>query len=216
MESEIKHSNSKASELDQEIIEQFRNEETRNYAFNLLVREYQKRLYWHIRKIIIDHDDTDDVLQNVFIKVWRNLENFKAESQLFTWMYRIATNESINFLNAKKKRAGIPLDDVSAFLSNNLESDSYYKGDEIQTKLQKAILTLPDKQRIVFNMKYFDEMKYEEMSKILETSVGAQAVENWVGTSKITVSDVYPFSIAVAYTNGLNEDPGWRGATATL
>ena len=173
MESEIKHSNSKASALDQEIIEQFRNEETRNYAINLLVREYQKRLYWHIRKIIIDHDDTDDVLQNVFIKVWRNLENFKAESQLFTWMYRIATNESINFLNAKKKRAGIPLDDVSAFLANNLESDSYYKGDEIQTKLQKAILTLPDKQRIVFNMKYFDEMKYEEMSKILETSVGA-------------------------------------------
>ncbi len=173
MESEIKHSSSKASALDQEIIEQFRNEETRNYAFNLLVREYQKRLYWHIRKIIIDHDDTDDVLQNVFIKVWRNLGNFKEESQLFTWMYRIATNESINFLNQKKKRAGIPLDDVSAFLSNNLESDSYYKGDEIQTKLQKAILTLPDKQRIVFNMKYFDEMKYEEMSKILETSVGA-------------------------------------------
>lgn len=173
MGGEVKHTLSKASALDQEIIEQFRNEATRNYAFNLLVREYQKRLYWHIRKIIIDHDDTDDVLQNVFIKVWRNLENFKEESQLFTWMYRIATNESINFLNAKKKRAGIPLDDVSAFLANNLESDSYYKGDEIQTKLQKAILTLPDKQRIVFNMKYFDEMKYEEMSKILETSVGA-------------------------------------------
>ena len=173
MENGIKHSNQKASSPDQEIIEQFRNEETRNYAFNLLVREYQKRLYWHIRKIIIDHNDTDDVLQNVFIKVWRNLENFKEESQLFTWMYRIATNESINFLNAKKKRAGVPLDDVSAFLANNLESDSYYKGDEIQTKLQKAILTLPDKQRIVFNMKYFDEMKYEEMSRILETSVGA-------------------------------------------
>lgn len=173
MDTQVEHSTSKISPHDREIIEQFRNEETRNYAFNLLVREYQKRLYWHIRKIIIDHDDTDDVLQNVFIKVWRNLENFKEESQLFTWMYRIATNESINFLNAKKKRAGIPLDDVSAFLANNLESDSYYKGDEIQTKLQKAILTLPDKQRIVFNMKYFDEMKYEEMSKILETSVGA-------------------------------------------
>jgi RNA polymerase sigma factor (sigma-70 family) len=173
MDNQTEHSTSKVSPHDREIIEQFRNEETRNYAFNLLVREYQKRLYWHIRKIIIDHDDTDDVLQNVFIKVWRHLANFKEESQLFTWMYRIATNESINFLNAKKKRAGIPLDDVSAFLANNLESDSYYKGDEIQTKLQKAILTLPDKQRIVFNMKYFDEMKYEEMSKILETSVGA-------------------------------------------
>lgn len=173
MNDQAAHSISKISPYDRVIIDQFRNEATRNYAFNLLVREYQKRLYWHIRKIIIDHDDTDDVLQNVFIKVWRHLENFKEESQLFTWMYRIATNESINFLNQKKKRAGVPLDEVSMFLASNLESDSYYKGDEIQTKLQKAILTLPDKQRIVFNMKYFDEMKYEEMSEILETSVGA-------------------------------------------
>jgi RNA polymerase sigma factor (sigma-70 family) len=166
-------SSERAEGTDKEIIDQFRNEETRNYAFNLLVREYQKRLYWHIRKILLDHDDTDDVLQNVFIKVWRNLDNFKGESQLFTWLYRIATNESINFLNQKKKRAGIPLDDVSSFLANKLESELYYNGDEIQLKLQKAILTLPDKQRIVFNLKYFEEMKYEEMSKILETSVGA-------------------------------------------
>lgn len=158
---------------DKELLELFLNHETRNYAFNLLVRQYQKRLYWHIRKILIDHDDTDDVLQNVFIKIWKNLDGFKAESQLYTWLYRIATNESINFLNQKKKRAGIPLDDVSSFLANNLESDSYFKADEIQAKLQKAILTLPDKQRIVFNMKYFDNIKYEEMSLILETSVGA-------------------------------------------
>ena len=158
---------------DKELLDQFGNEQTRNYAFNLLVRQYQKRLYWHIRKILLDHDDTNDVLQNVFIKVWRNLEGFKGESQLYTWLYRIATNESITFLNQKKKRAGIPLDDVSAFLANNLESDSYFKGDEIQAKLQKAILTLPDKQRIVFNMKYFDNIKYEQMSEILETSVGA-------------------------------------------
>lgn len=158
---------------DKEILEQFRNRETRNYAFNLLVRQYQKRLYWHIRKIVLDHDDTDDILQNVFIKVWRNLENFKEESKLYTWLYRIATNESINFLNQKKKRAGIPFDDVSSFLANKLENDSYFKGDEIQLILQTAILTLPDKQRIVFNMKYFDNIKYEEMSTILETSVGA-------------------------------------------
>ena len=158
---------------DQELLEQFRNEQTRNYAFNILVRQFQKRLYWHIRKILLNHDDTDDVLQNVFIKVWSNLLKFNEEAQLYTWLYRIATNESITFLNQKKKRAGVPLDDVSAFLSSNLESDSYYKGDEIQAKLQKAILTLPDKQRIVFNMKYFDNMKYDEMSKILETSVGA-------------------------------------------
>lgn len=158
---------------DKELLEQFRNEQTRNYAFNLLVRQYQKRLYWHIRKILIDHDDTDDVLQNVFIKIWQRLLDFKEESQLYTWMYRIATNESLNFLTQKKRRAGLPLEDVSAFLANNLESDSYFKGDEIQAKLQKAILTLPDKQRIVFNMKYFDDIKYEDMSTILETSVGA-------------------------------------------
>ncbi|HRG53735.1 MAG TPA: sigma-70 family RNA polymerase sigma factor [Bacteroidia bacterium] len=161
------------SEFDKELLEKFRKEETRNYAFNLLVREYQKRLYWHIRKILIDHDDTNDVLQNVFIKVWRNLQGFKGESQLYTWLYRIATNESITFLNQKKRRAGVPLDEGSSFLGVSLQSDALFKGDEIQAKLQKAILTLPDKQRIVFNMKYFDNMKYEEMSRVLETSVGA-------------------------------------------
>lgn len=166
-------SSERLSEFDKELLEKFRKEETRNYAFNLLVREYQKRLYWHIRKILIDHDDSNDVLQNVFIKVWRNLEGFKGESQLYTWLYRIATNESITFLNQKKKRAGVPLDEGSAFLGVSLQSDALFKGDEIQAKLQRAILTLPDKQRIVFNMKYFDNMKYEDMSQVLETSVGA-------------------------------------------
>jgi RNA polymerase sigma factor (sigma-70 family) len=166
-------SSERVSEFDKELLEKFRREDTRHYAFNLLVREYQKRLYWHIRKILIDHDDTNDVLQNVFVKVWRNLDGFKGESQLYTWLYRIATNESITFLNQKKKRAGVPLDEASGFLGISLQSDSLFKGDEIQAKLQKAILTLPDKQRIVFNMKYFDNIKYEEMSKILETSVGA-------------------------------------------
>ena len=180
MEDEIKinttistGSSERLSESDKEVLEKFRKEETRNYAFNLLVREYQKRLYWHIRKILIDHDDTNDVLQNVFIKVWRNLEGFKGESQLFTWLYRIATNESITFLNQKKKRAGVPIDEGSSFLGISLQSDALFKGDEIQAKLQQAILTLPDKQRIVFNMKYFDNMKYEDMSQVLETSVGA-------------------------------------------
>lgn len=161
------------SDTDKQLLEQFKNPETRNYAFNLLVREYQKKLYWHIRKILISHDDTNDVLQNVFIRVWRHLDSFKEESKLYTWLYRIATNESLTFLNQKKKRSGIPIDEVSHFLADNLEADSYYNGTEIQTKLQKAILTLPDKQRIVFNMKYFDEIKYEEMSEILDTSVGA-------------------------------------------
>ncbi len=166
-------SSEKVSEFDKELLEKFRQEDTRHYAFNLLVREYQKRLYWHIRKILIDHDDTNDVLQNVFVKVWRNLDNFKGESQLYTWLYRIATNESITFLNQKKKRAGVPLDEASSFLGTSLQSDAHFKGDEIQAKLQQAVLTLPDKQRIVFNMKYFDNIKYEEMSAILQTSVGA-------------------------------------------
>ena len=170
---------------DQELLEQFKNPETRNYAFNLLVREYQKRLYWHIRKILIDHDDTDDVLQNVFIKVWKNLDNFKGDSLLYTWLYRIATNESITFLNQKKKRASVPLDEASTFLAANLESDHYFKGDEIQAKLQKAILTLPDKQRLVFNMKYFDEIKYEAMSEILGTSVGALKSSYHIAVKKI-------------------------------
>jgi RNA polymerase sigma-70 factor (ECF subfamily) len=174
MEQELKQAErSAASEADREILRRFRDPNTRNQAFNELVASYSRRLYWHIRKILIDHADSDDVLQNVFIKVWRHLDSFKEDSQLFTWLYRIATNESLTFLSQKKKRAGIPLDAVSEFLANDLQNDKYFKGEEIQAKLQRAILTLPDKQRIVFNLRYFEEMKYEQMSQILETSVGA-------------------------------------------
>jgi len=151
----------------------FREEDSRNYAYNLIVRKYQERLYWHIRRMVIVHEDADDVLQNVLIKAWKGLANFKAESQLYTWLYRIATNETITFLNKKRKRFFIPINDVEHELSELLVNDENYSGDEIQLKLQKAILTLPEKQRIVFNMKYYDEMKYEEMSEILNTSVGA-------------------------------------------
>lgn len=158
---------------DKELLEKFRVESSRSYAFNLIVKKYQKRLYSHIRRIIIDHDDTSDVLQNVFIKMWKNLLGFKEDSQLFTWLYRIATNESLTFLKKKRTKFFIPLVDVEYQLSKTLEDDSYFKGDEIQLKLQKAILRLPEKQRIVFNMKYFEEIKYEEMSLILGTSVGA-------------------------------------------
>ena len=158
---------------DKELLEKFRVESSRSYAFNLIVKKYQKRLYSHIRRIIIDHDDTSDVLQNVFIKMWKNLLGFKEDSQLFTWLYRVATNESLTFLKKKRTKFFIPLVDVEYQLSKTLEDDSYFKGDEIQLKLQKAILRLPEKQRIVFNMKYFEEIKYEEMSLILGTSVGA-------------------------------------------
>ena len=127
----------------------------------------------HIRRLLIDHDDTDDVLQNTFIKVWKNLEGFNRDSQLFTWIYRIATNESITFLNKKKRRFFIPIINVEHELSSKLESDVNFSGDKIQLKLQKAILTLPEKQRVVFNMKYYDELKYEEIAEITGTSVGA-------------------------------------------
>jgi len=158
---------------DRELLDRFANPETRNYAFNLLVRKYQQRLYWHIRKMVIDHEDTDDLLQNVLIKVFKALDNFREDSQLYTWMYRIATNECITFLNSKRKRFFIPVVNVEAELSKNLESDAYFSGDRIQMKLQQALLTVPEKQRLVFNMKYFEDMKYEEISEILGTSVGA-------------------------------------------
>ncbi|MBK9283415.1 MAG: RNA polymerase sigma factor [Sphingobacteriaceae bacterium] len=147
--------------------------------------KYQKPLYWHIRKIVIDHDDADDVLQNTFIKVWKGLENFREESQLYTWMYRIATNESLTHLRQKQKSNTTSLHPIEYQLSKNLESDQYFKGDAIQLKLQQAILTLPEKQRIVFNMRYYDETPYEKMSEILETSVGALKASYHIAAKKI-------------------------------
>jgi len=160
-------------QADREILNKLKDEKTRNLAFQTLVKTYQERLYWHIRKIVLNHDDADDVLQNTFLKVWRNLDSFREESGLYTWLYRIATNESLTFINSTKRRSLIPMNDTSEFLMNNMVSDEFFDGDEIQTKLQEAILTLPEKQRIVFNLKYFEEMKYEQMSEVLETSVGA-------------------------------------------
>jgi RNA polymerase sigma-70 factor (ECF subfamily) len=158
---------------DKELIREFRDPKSRNFAFSKLVNRYQERLYWHIRRIVIDHDDADDVLQNTFIKVFKNLHNFREDSQLFTWLYRIATNESISFLKKQRKHIFVSMDDVAHSLSSKLEADPQLSGDAIQLKLQQAILKLPNKQRLVFNMKYFDEMKYEQMSEILGTSVGA-------------------------------------------
>ncbi len=139
----------------------------------MLVRTYQQRVYWHARKMVIDHDDADDITQEVFIKIHKSIETFREDSQLFTWIYRIATNECLNFLNKKKRRFFLPLEDVSAQLIAKFDSSDNISGDEIQRKLQKAILRLPDKQRLVFNMKYFDDIPYEAMSEITGTSVGA-------------------------------------------
>ena len=158
---------------DKDLLKRFRDSSSRNMAFNELVNRYQERLYWHIRRIVIDHDDADDVLQNTFIKAFKNLDKFREDSQLFTWLYRIATNESLTFLKKKKKNVFVSMDEVSHQLSSTLESAPELSGDAIQLKLQRAILTLPTKQRLVFNMKYFDEMKYEEIAQVTGTSVGA-------------------------------------------
>jgi len=158
---------------DDKLLDMFKDQKSQSYAYNLIVRKYQERLYWHIRRMVIVHEDADDVLQNTLVKAWKSLEKFKAESKLYTWLYRIASNEAITFLNKKKKRFFIPINAIEHELSEHLEADESYSGDEIQLKLQKAILTLPEKQRLVFNMKYYDEMKYNEMAEILDTSVGA-------------------------------------------
>jgi RNA polymerase sigma-70 factor (ECF subfamily) len=170
---------------DSVILSLFREEKTRNTALSHLISKYQQRLYWHIRKIVIDHDDSDDVLQNTFIKVWKGLENFKEESKLYTWIYRIATNEALTHLRQKQRMDVESITPIEYQLSKNLESDNYFTGDEIQLKLQQAILTLPEKQRIVFNMRYYDETPYEQMSEILDTSVGALKASYHIAAKKI-------------------------------
>jgi len=158
---------------DKDLLLKIRNPETRSYGFNLLVRAYQQRVYWHVRKMVIDHDDADDLTQEVFIKVHKAIENFREDSQLFTWIYRIATNECLTFLNKKRRRFFLPLEDVGKELASKLDSSSDISGEDIQKRLQKAILKLPDKQRLVFNMKYFDDLSYEDIAEITKTSVGA-------------------------------------------
>ncbi len=170
---------------DKELLQKFRDENSSNHAFSLIVKKYQRRLYYHIRKIVIDHDDTDDALQNTFVKAWKGLPNFKEEAQLFTWLYRIATNEALGLLRKKKRDNLVSIHPIEYELSKSLESDHYFKGDEIQMKLQQAILTLPEKQRLVFNMRYYDEMPYEQMSEVLETSVGALKASYHIAAKKI-------------------------------
>lgn len=169
---------------DQEIIELFRDTESRNKAIQLMIKQYQVKLYWHIRRIVIDHDDADDVLQNTFIKAWKGMDNFKGEAKIYTWLFRIGTNEAISFLRQKKTNLS-SIHPIEYHLSNSLSSDPYFKGDDIQLKLQKAILSLPEKQRIVFNMRYYDEMPYEKMAEVLETSVGALKASYHIAAKKI-------------------------------
>lgn len=158
---------------EEELVQLLQNPKRKDEAFGILLKEYKVRLYWHIRNFVKVHEDADDVLQNVFIKVYRNIHKFKGESKLYSWMYRIASNESITFLNKKAKKLNISNEEIKDYILDNLQSDVYFEGDEIQLKLQKAIAKLPEKQQLVFNMKYFQDLKYKEMSIILETSVGA-------------------------------------------
>ncbi|GGH77443.1 RNA polymerase sigma-70 factor (ECF subfamily) [Filimonas zeae] len=158
---------------DKELLHLFRQPETREQAFTGIIKKYQEKLYWHIRRMVVDHDDTHDVLQNMFIKVWNALDNFREDSQLYTWLYRIATNESLTFLEQQKKRSAVSLSDVESNLSNKIMADRHFDSNKLEWKLQLAIQQLPEKQRIVFNLRYYDEMPYEEMSRVLETSEGA-------------------------------------------
>ena len=167
------------------LVNQLQQPDSQQAAFEVLVDTYKERLYWHIRRIVLNHDDTDDVLQNTFIKVYKNIEGFKGDSKLYSWMYRIATNEALSFLKIKSKREGISNGELQDRLVNNLQADVYFEGDEIQQKLQKAIATLPEKQKLVFNMKYFEELKYEEISEILGTSIGGLKASYHLAVKKL-------------------------------
>jgi RNA polymerase sigma factor (sigma-70 family) len=167
------------------LIEQLINVQTKEKAFKELISLYKERLYWHVRKIVISHDDTDDVLQNTFIKIYKNIGKFKQESKLFSWMYRIATNEAITFINKRNKERKVEISEVQEHLVSTLENDIYFSGEEIQEILQKAIASLPQKQQLVFNMKYFDNIKYTQISEILGTSVGALKASYFHAVKKI-------------------------------
>jgi len=158
---------------DSELLVEFRNPVTKEKAFTSIIKKYQEKLYWHLRRMVVDHDDANDVLQNVMIRVWNGLENFREDSQLYTWLYRVATNECLTFLEQQKKRASVSLSDVESGLENKIKADQNFDGKKLEWKLLLGIQQLPEKQRIVFQLRYYDEMPYEEMSRVLETSEGA-------------------------------------------
>ncbi len=158
---------------DSQLLQEFRDPARKEAAYTSIVKKYQEKLYWHVRRMVVDHDDANDVLQNVFIRVWNGLENFREDAQLYTWLYRIATNECLTFLEQKKKRSSVSFSDVEEGLSNQIKADKHFDPDKLEWKLQVAIQQLPEKQRVVFTLRYYDEMPYEQMSKVLDTSEGA-------------------------------------------
>ena len=158
---------------DKELLNKFRAPSTKEAGYTLIIKKYQEKLYWHVRRMVVEHEDANDVLQNMFIKVWNGLDNFREDSQLYTWLYRIATNESLSFLEQQKKKSTVSLSDVESGLTNKLQADKHFDANKLEWKLQVAIQQLPEKQRVVFNLRYYDEMPYEKMSRVLETSEGA-------------------------------------------
>jgi RNA polymerase sigma factor (sigma-70 family) len=158
---------------DTELLLQFRDPENKEKAFTAIIKKYQEKLYWHIRRMVVEHEDANDVLQNVFIRVWNGLENFREDSQLYTWLYRIATNECLSFLEQQKRKSALSFDEMESGLSNKIVADKYFDPNKLEWKLQLAIQQLPEKQRVVFTLRYYDEMPYEEMSRVLDTSEGA-------------------------------------------
>ncbi len=169
---------------DQDIIDLCRSSQTRERGFRILVKLYKVRVYWHIRRILYDHEDANDVTQDVFVKVWKGLDTFRGESKLFTWIYRIATNESLNYLRKIQRKKNVPYDQVAFMLESKAEHESM-DGDEIERKLHLALATLPEKQRLVFNMKYFDDLKYREISEILGVTEGALKASYHFAVKKI-------------------------------
>jgi RNA polymerase sigma factor (sigma-70 family) len=161
------------NDADHSLVAAFRDEKTRETAFTQLVRKYQERLYWHIRRLVVQHEDTNDILQNMFIKVWQNLGSFREEANLYTWLYRIATNESLNWIEQQKRRSSVSFSDGEGFLSERLVAQKGFDANKIEWKLQQAIQALPEKQRVVFTLRYYDEMPYQQMAAVLETSEGA-------------------------------------------
>lgn len=174
---------------EKKLVKDLQTPETAHQAFDTLMRTYGEQIYWQIRKMVQSHEDANDLLQNCFIKAWKNIHNFRGDARLTTWLYKIAVNESINFLNKERQRQGMTVEDGDdSYRLVNIESDPYFDGDALQIELQKAIAQLPEKQRLVFNMRYYDEMKYEEMSEILGTSVGALKASYHHAVKKITAS----------------------------
>ena len=172
---------------EEQLVKDLQDVQRSEAAFRILVDAYSEPLYWQIRRMVLNHDDANDLLQASFMKVWQNIHHFRGEAKLSTWLYKIAVNESINFLKKERQRNNVSSEE-DLYLLNSLESDPYFDGDELQKKLEKAILALPEKQRLVFNMRYYDEMKYEEMSEILGTSVGALKASYHHALKKVTAA----------------------------